>query len=138
MSPTLPRPPRGGAGAPVTWAARGRHLAGRGRGGAPQDRPPNHPPGSAAARDRGALRRAAPLTHEGRARVGRLPADSKVSTPPPEHRWKVENSGVGLQRIGIESSPPPSAASGVTAGSNKSGNVFKARACHSWGTRSPR
>lgn len=29
----------GGADAPVTWAARGRHLAGRGRGGVPRPRP---------------------------------------------------------------------------------------------------
>lgn len=57
-SAARPQPAPSGAGpAPVTWEARGRHLAGRARGGTPQDRPPVAVRRSAAARDRAALER---------------------------------------------------------------------------------
>lgn len=52
-----------------------------GEGEASQDRLPIALGGSAAARDREALRRAAARPHEGHASLGRVPADSKVSTP---------------------------------------------------------
>lgn len=86
----------GGAQQPSCWAG----------AGSPAGLAPIARGGSAAAPDRGDLRRAAMLTHEGHARLGSLSAHPKVSTPPGASAEGRGVAGLDSRKRGLKAIHP--------------------------------